>query len=108
MNTTIQHYSEIFKLREMIDNAKIPYRWDAVVWENEQGQFVLGYHLIAAQVSVVENCHSYGNDEDLLEIMGGLTEAESEYDDVLGWLSAKEVFARIMCCYKNSTNVFVA
>lgn len=48
-------------------------------------------------------CHpySYGGNEGLLEIMGLLTEEEAERDDVVGWLDAKNVFARIYVDYMN-------
>jgi hypothetical protein len=41
------------------------------------------------------HCGSYGNESDLLEIMGLLTPEEQEFDRVLGNLSAQEVFSRI-------------
>lgn len=46
-------------------------------------------------------CHegSYGYKEGLLEMMGLLTEEEAEDDDVVGWLSAVEVFLRIQSDY---------
>lgn len=50
-----------------------------------------------AVCSVIEHEMSYGNDRDLLEIRGLLTvkEMEREQDDVLGYLSARNVFGRI-------------
>lgn len=35
------------------------------------------------------------SEQDLLEIMGLLTEEEEKIDRVLGWLTAKDVFDRI-------------
>ena len=51
-------------------------------------------------------CHeySYGGEDGLLEIMGLLTEEESEYDSVVGWLTADNVFARIYTDYINSAD----
>ena len=47
--------------------------------------------------SVVEFNGSYGASDDLLEIMGLMTEKEKQEteDDVLGWLTAEDVFNRI-------------
>ena len=41
-------------------------------------------------------CHdgSYGRQDGLLELMGLLTEEESECDSVVGWLTAEQVFER--------------
>ena len=46
--------------------------------------------------SVIEHCGSYGREEDKLEIMGLLTEEELEVDEVKGYLTAEEVFGRII------------
>lgn len=45
--------------------------------------------------SVVCNDCSYGHELGLLEIMGLLTSEEKKFDDVVGYLTAKEVFERI-------------
>lgn len=42
----------------------------------------------------IEHFGSYGSDEDLIEIQGLLTDAEKQYDSVLGHLTAEEVFKR--------------
>ena len=39
--------------------------------------------------------------------MGALTEEEMKNDDVLGFLTAEEVFKRFKYCYENNTNVYV-
>ena len=43
-------------------------------------------------------CHygSYGYEENLIEIMGLLTDEESKYDSVLGHLTAEQVLERIL------------
>ena len=51
--------------------------------------------------SVISHPYSYGGRDGKLEIMGLLTEEESEYDDVLGYLDADDVFARIYADYMN-------
>ena len=45
--------------------------------------------------SIICNPFSQGGKEGYLEIMGLLTKEESEKDDVVGYLTAKEVFNRI-------------
>lgn len=47
------------------------------------------------ECSVIEHEASYGHSEDKLEIMGLLTDEELQNDDVVGHLSAEEVFSRI-------------
>ena len=85
-------YKEIFKLRDMLDNAGIPYMFDngfmnggALAYPNRENMVC----------SAIEHDGSYGRHEDKIEIMGLLTDEESEYDSVLGHLSADEVFKRI-------------
>lgn len=50
--------------------------------------------------SVIEHKGSYGHEDDLLEIMGLLTDGESKHDDVVGFLSANNVFERIKKDYE--------
>lgn len=85
-------YKEIFKLRDMLDNAGIPYMFEngfmnggALAYPNRENMVC----------SAIEHDGSYGRHEDKIEIMGLLTDEESEYDGVLGHLSADEVFIRI-------------
>ena len=49
-------------------------------------------------------CHqfSYGGNQGLLEIMGLLTNEEVKWDDVVGYLTAKDVFKRIVAHYLES------
>ena len=87
-------YTEILKLKKMLEKVNIPFEWD----ENHFD----GFHLIYSSegktiCSVVEFNGSYGACCDLLEIMGLMTEEEKQEteDDVLGWLTAEDVFNRI-------------
>ena len=43
-------------------------------------------------------CHeySYGGKVGLLEMMGLLTEEEAKHDSVIGWMTAEQVFYRIL------------
>lgn len=51
--------------------------------------------------SVIEHDYSYGHEDDLLEIKGLVSDKEQELnnDDVLGYLTADEVYRRIKTHY---------
>lgn len=90
-------YNEILKLRKMLAGMKIPNEWE---------RLYDGYHIGYPSLdpgkiicSVVEHEYSYGSGDDLLEIMGLLTEKEKVSNDVCGGLTADEVFRRIMQDY---------
>lgn len=100
-------YKEIFRLKEMLEEANIPFEWDDNNFMSSDGYKIIinskdGTYLC----DCIENIVSYGNKEDKLEIMGGLTEEESENDSVLGWLTAEEVFKRFKYCYENNTSKY--
>lgn len=90
----VDNYTEIFRLKKMLEKAKIPFDFSTL-----HG----GYHIVYPTdsnkriCSVIEHDSSYGREKDLLEIKGLLTELEEETleDDVLGYLTAEEVFQRI-------------
>ena len=101
-------YKEIFKLKEMLEKADIPFEFfDRTKDGGKFGQeFYRNCHWEFYQIvypsegrdrymDAVESFGSYGQEDDKLEIMGGLTEEESEHDSVVGWLSAEDVFNRI-------------
>ena len=46
-------------------------------------------------LSAIEHGGSYGNSYDKIEIMGLLTPEEGTEDDVVGWLTAEDVYGRI-------------
>lgn len=92
-------YNEILKLKQMLDEAKIPY-------ESFEPQSD-GYQLrLNENIDVIEHHASYGGECDKLEIMGALTKREHESNSVIGWLTAEEVFARFKYCYENNTTVY--
>ena len=89
-------YTEIFKLKEMLEKANIPFEFI------EHNDFRNGYQICYPKgekcvCSVIEHSFSYGSQNDLLEIQGLMTKKELEetHDTVLGYLSAENVFERI-------------
>lgn len=95
-------YNEIFKLKSMLEENHIPFEWI------EHNDLRNGYQICYPEkdekrvCSVIEHSFSYGNEKDLLEIQGLLTEKEEECDSVLGNLTATEVFQRILSHWKGT------
>lgn len=112
-------YAEILKLKEMLEEANIPFTFTddfggveewveigagfAKIYSDQHHAYQIRLGTLA---DVVENNYSYGQEKDLLEIMGGLTEEEMEHDSVLGWLTAEEVFKRFKYCWEHQTSVY--
>lgn len=89
---TNDRYKEIFKLEEMLKAEKIPYE----IEKNLDGwQIWYPKKYPKCVCDAIEHCGSYGAEDDLLEIMGLLTEEERAYDSVKGYMTAKEVFKRM-------------
>ena len=91
-----ERYNEILKLKNMLEKAEIPFEFSEIFG---------GYHITYPSnkfriCSVIEHDFSYGNEQDLLEIKGLLTKNEKKYDDVIGYLSAENVFQRIQNNWK--------
>lgn len=94
-----ENYKEIFRLKEMLEKAGIPFIF------KEHNDYRDGYQILypadtERACSVIEHEYSYGHEQDLLEIMGLLTDEESQYDSVVGHLSAENVFERIKKDYE--------
>lgn len=89
-------YTEIFKLKEKLEKKKIPFKFIT-----HNSPYKKGYQICYPEdgekkvCSVIEHSFSYGNKQDLLEIMGLLTEEEMKQDEVVGYLTADDVFKRI-------------
>lgn len=98
----LSEFTEIKRLHAMLDEAGIPNDfWATSV--NHEKCYHLYYPKAGADVtvcSVVQSLYSYGGEDNRLEIMGLLTDAEKEEDDVVGWMTAEEVFARIAFHWK--------
>ena len=128
-------YKEIFKLKEMLEKAEIPYIFFDRFEENrklmknneylneylkdkEYYQILLfndfrevmehynTYKVFDNEkriISIVQGYGTYGEEDDLLEIMGLLTEEEEKIDDVTGYLTAEDVFNRIVKYFKDKS-----
>ena len=92
--------NEMVTLIDKLTIANIPFEVTDDVMENKNNQVWYPSHDNCI-CDVICHEFSYGGDKGLLEIMG-LVE-ESCVDDVEGWLTADEVFARIYAHY-NSRN----
>ena len=107
-------YNEIHRLHEMLLEAGIEHDWidrnlqfdpDGSVLElyREQGwePHEWGWQIVVHKpdgdrfVSAIEGYGTCGEEVDRIEIMGLLSPEESEYDSVVGYLTAENVFARI-------------
>lgn len=89
----------IDRLAKFLDEAGIPYE-RCPIWDGEQIR-------IGTLCDAVCHNFSYGNKDDLLEIMGALTKEELEFNSVLGELTPEEVVERFEYCYRNNTNIYV-
>ena len=104
MGELTMEYKEIFKLKDMLEKAEIPFVW------KEHKDYRNGYQILYPVggvqniCSVIEHKFSYGNEKDLLEIQGLMTkeEEEKQHDSVLGFLTAENVFKRIEKHYKEN------
>ena len=91
-----ESYTEILKLDKMLTDANIPHTLDRVFdgWQicypNNDGRVA----------DAIQHFGSYGNTENLLEIMG-LVKPEETSNSVLGHLTAEDVFNRISEHYKD-------
>lgn len=95
-------YKEIFRLAKMLKDAKIPFDFYEMTpkmknfipeWEHYHINYPSKDNCV---ISVIEGTGTYGEQNDKLEIMGGLTPEEvEESGTVLGWLTAEDIFERI-------------
>lgn len=83
------------ELRRLLNEAGIPYEnysEDLVFGEMDRVWYKQNGNVIC---SAIWGPGSYGYNDELIEIMGLLTEEEQEKDDVVGYLTPEEVFRRI-------------
>lgn len=92
------YYREILRLKKMLEDAHVKFEYR----KQQNGGHIYSVDFDVDSFdgwSVIEHDGSYGRERDLLEISAGLmTEEEKvmEKDDVLGYLTAEQVFARIL------------
>lgn len=89
---TDERYKEIFRLNEMLTAKEIPHVFQKMM---DGWQIIYPKDGKRRVMDAIEHYGSYGNEQDLLEIMGLLTREEKKCDSVLGYLTAEEVFGRI-------------
>ena len=99
---------EIVKLCELLDEAKVPYVKVPIYdgWQIRIGQKNEYGYIENCDMDAVCHGFSYGHDQELLEIMGGLTEEENELDGVLGYLTAETVAKRFIWCWNHHTDIY--
>lgn len=102
----MMHYS-IKTLADMLFDHCVPFEVTTDADGNENNQ--IWYPSKENKVcDVICHKYSYGYEQGLLEIMGLLTEKESEIDSVAGWLTPEDVFERIWRHWvKNHTRVLI-
>lgn len=87
--------TEIRKLADMLEQDNIPFDVETLF-----GGMHIAYPKFATDeepcvCSVILHNGSYGREAGLLEIMGLLTKEERKHDEVVGCLTAEDVFTRI-------------
>ena len=87
--------TEIRKLEDMLDQNNIPFDIETLF-----GGLHIAYPKFTTDdepcvCSVILHNGSYGREVGLLEIMGLLTKEERNHDEVVGCLTAEDVFERI-------------
>lgn len=97
--------NEIKRLHEMLKEANIPHKM-VVDWS-----LYPSYQIVIEKdgTELCDAIYGYGScgyEKGLLDIMGGLTEEEIKYVEVLGYLTADEVFKRFKYCYENNTSLY--
>ena len=107
-------YKEIFKLKKMLEDANIPFDWIEnrgygkerieklkQISPKMAEHYQICYPSYKKRVlSAIEGFSTYGEVNDLIEIMGLLTPEEEKDDEVVGWLTAEDVFNRIKKHYE--------
>ena len=88
--------NEMYKLINMLIAQKIPFQVAEDCTKTLSIFYPSKKHCVC---NVICNKYSYGGDQELLEIMGLLTEEEEECDYVAGCLNSYNVFERISTDY---------
>ena len=86
----------------MLNGNNIPH----VVKEIENGSALIVQLPSGEKIDAICSSSSWGGSRGLLEIQGGVTEAEGICGDIFGGLSEEEVFKRFKYCYENNTRIY--
>jgi len=94
-------YSEILKLKEMLEKANIPFEFTDDMYEIKASENITShfykrlypaYQIIIYKhnrriCDAIQHCHSYGNERNLIEISGAMTNEEYKEEGckVLGY-----------------------
>ena len=100
---------ELDRLVCMLDKENIPYEFNHTISKKLPmlNMYRIAYPSIEGIVcSAIQGNGSYGNEENLIEIKGLLTDEEMEIDTVLGYLTAEDVFSRIKTHWEMVKNGF--
>lgn len=91
-------HEEIFKLKEMLEIDGVPFEWSESRKISHLSYPVSGRKRVC---SVIQGVGTIGWETGRLEIMGLLTAEERENAIVIGNLTAKDVYSRIMNHFRN-------
>lgn len=101
-----EQFTEILKLKDMLDEHNIPYEYEKKPRDALSALFGVGarHHIEVPNrknlvISIIQGTGTYGAEDDLLEIMGLLTNEEAKLGQVVGWLAADDVLQRILTYY---------
>lgn len=95
-----RRYKEIRRLNKLLKKASIPHTMERLF----DGWRICYPSAKNCTMDAIEHFGSYGEEKDLIEIMGLLTAEEQKIDCVVGYLSATDVFERIKQHYEKSKN----
>lgn len=105
-----EKYTEIFRLKEMLERENIPFEFEK---DEEYKEYIIRipkeYNKEEWLMIVYQGEHTYGGRNNLLEICGGTTleERKEQGEEYLGYLTAENVFERIIFCYLNQTSKYI-
>lgn len=101
----VKSFDELFKLESMLKAEGIPFVY-------HRQPYKCGFQICYPEdgenrvCSIILHSGSYGRGEGLLEIMGLLKPDEEECDDVVGYLTAEDVFERIKMHHDGKWNEY--
>lgn len=105
-----EKYTEIFRLKEMLEKENIPFEFEK---DEEYKEYIIRipkeYNKEECLMIVYQGEHTYGGRNNLLEICGGTTleERKEQGEEYLGYLTAENVLERIKYCYLNQTSKYI-